>query len=260
MLTEGVVVVISRVARCRLGVWAAVVLLGLGHGLANADCGQSETPLQLYFNERPPYMTSVGSEVHGVVADVVNRVLQHAAIHYQWRQWPTNRHLLMLEHSQECGCAVGWFQLPERLPFAQFSRPLYRDGATVAVVRADFQEPAKAEFRYWLQQPGLRVLTKQRYSYGPYLDQLLASSSAQRLTSTEETADMLQHVLLNKADLIFLAADEANWQLTHRFADQPLRVVQFTDAPAPQTRHLMCNYAVPAPLLQRINAELPETM
>lgn len=232
--------------------------LWLCHSVVTADCGQERNPLQLYFNERPPYMaTDATGNVRGLVADVANRALTSAGVFYQWSVLPTNRHLLLLRHSTECGCAVGWFDLPERQQFAQFSRPLFRDGKAVAVVRTEFAAPAELRLSAWLQQPSLRLLTKQHFSYGPYIDQLLTHSKAQRVNSTEETAEMLEHVLLNHADAVFLALHEAQWQIANLQAEQRLRLVHFSDAPPTQTRHLMCNLAVPASLMQRINARLP---
>lgn len=242
----------------RLAVLMSAVVLTTVTNAAASECGEQDAQLRLYYNERPPYMASLDNgTVHGRVADVVNRTLTQAGVHHLWIALPTNRHLLMLQHSVECGCAVGWYALPERLQFARFSRPLYRDSAAIAVVRRDFAEPAERRYAFWFQRPELRVLTKQQYSYGDYLDQLLASSRSQRLISTEETPAMLQQLLRGKADMVLLSAEEAQWQIAQLKAEARLRVVEFDDAPPSRTRHLMCNVAVPAALLQRIDARLP---
>ncbi|HWW71317.1 MAG TPA: transporter substrate-binding domain-containing protein [Duganella sp.] len=222
---------------------------------------RAQEPLVLYYNERPPYLMSApDGGVHGLTADPATAAFADAAVPARWMRAPSNRQLALL---QEGGrrCAVGWFRNAERERYAKFSRPIYRDLPLVAIVRDDFAFRGEATLQQLLAMRGLMVLVKEKYSYGGYVDDALAKARPARISTTTESVVMMAMIAAHRADLMFLAPEEADYLLQlAELRDKGLRVLRLPDVPTGESRHIMCSKDVSDDIMRRLDKAIPQKL
>src|SRR5690606_34603194 len=100
--------------------FAALVLASLA-GSAAAE------PLLVAFPDKLPYYYFIDNVPKGLLLERVRRVFDAAEIKVEFAARPAKRALYEIAHSGQPMCSLGWFRLPEREAFAQFSLPLHRD-------------------------------------------------------------------------------------------------------------------------------------
>lgn len=230
--------------------------LGLWLGAPTWAISVATEPVDLYFFERPPYVVQhAGSgEVTGLTATPAAQAFKSAGIAYRWVTMPTVRQLVtMKDDSTRPACAVGWFKNPERERHFKFTRPIYRDHPTVGLAAADFSlyRPTLAET---LRQPGLQVLVKDGFSYGPLIDGLLANTKVERVVTSAESVPMIYMVSAHRAHFMFAAEEEAAFLVEQSgVPPQQLRVLHFADLPPGERRHILCSKAVSDETIERLN-------
>ena len=245
--------------RRRLGALAGV-LACQGPCAAHA-AGPEEVALpsvELLYQDRPPYYVPQpgGRPPQGLVIEPLRRGLDRAGLPHRWVLTPASRQLLMVENGRQLVCAVGWFRNPAREAKGQFSQVLYRGQPLAMLARADAPLRDGMSLREALDAPA-RLLVKQGYSYGPELDALIAGHAGRLAQGSGEVGQLLRMLHAGHADWMPAAPEEVEAQL-QRGADpaQNLRLLQFSNPPAVQPRHLYCNKAVPAAWLERLGAAL----
>lgn len=216
-------------------------------------------PLTVYYNERPPYaVTQPDGQVHGLTATPAAQALRSAGIEFRWTALPATRQIATIRDGREPACALGWFRNPGREAFARFSKPLYQDRPTVALAAAG-SAFAGRRLSEVLATPALVVLVKDHFSYGSYVDALLARIKPIVMSTTVENVQMVQMIARGRADLMFTAEEEAASLLDQAGPEvRHLQVLRFPDMPPGERRHLMCSRAVPAQLMQRLDEALHE--
>lgn len=219
----------------------------------------AQEPLVVYYNERPPYlMTTPDGGVRGLTADPAAAAFFGAGLRVHWMRAPSNRQLALLKEGGQ-RCAVGWFRNAERERFAKFSRPIYRDLPLVAIVRDEFVLRGGATLEQLVAMPGLRVLVKEKYSYGSYVDESLAKARPTRISTTAESVAMMAMIGAYRADLMFLAGEEADYLLhLAELRDKRLRIMRLLDVPTGERRHIMCSKDVSDDIMRRLDQEIPQ--
>jgi polar amino acid transport system substrate-binding protein len=232
---------------------------GLALSLVQAASGQTPSLLRVIYSERPPYaVTQPGGLVTGLTATPTTQALRAAGIPFQWLLLPSARALAVIKEGQGVDCGIGWFRNPERKAFAQFSKPLYQDRPMVALAHVDVPLRNGDRLADVLASRELIVLVKDKFSYGPYIDALLAQLKPTTTTTSVENAQMLQMIERHRVDLMFAAEEEAEQllQMAGPRGAQALKVVHFSDVPEGEKRYLMCSKQVPREWLDRIDAAL----
>lgn len=219
----------------------------------------AQEPLVVYYNERPPYlMTTPDGGVRGLTADPAAAAFLGAGLPLHWMRAPSNRQLALLKEGGQ-RCAVGWFKNAERESYAKFSRPIYRDLPLVAIVRDDFVLRGGVTLEQLVAMPGLSVLVKEKYSYGGYVDESLAKARPTRISTTAESAAMMAMIGAYRADLMFLAGEEADYLLhLAELRDKHLRIMRLLDVPTGERRHIMCSKDVSDDIMRRLDQEIPQ--
>ncbi|MBP1202375.1 polar amino acid transport system substrate-binding protein [Duganella sp. 1411] len=218
---------------------------------------RAQEPLVLYYNERPPYlMGAPDGGVHGLTADPATAAFAGAGVPTHWMRVPSNRQLALLQEGGQ-RCAVGWFRNAERERYAKFSRPIYQDLPLVAIVRDDFVFRGAATLQRLVSTRNLVVLVKEKYSYGGYVDDALANTRPTRISTTAESVVMMAMIGAHRADLMFLASEEADYLLQlAELRDKRLRVLRLLDVPTGERRHIMCSKDVSDDIMQRLDKEI----
>ena len=231
--------------------WRVVV----GCGLIAVGTSRAAEPLALYFFDRPPYVAQrPGSDdVSGLTATPAAQAFKAAGIPFRWVEMPTVRQLVTLKDSPQPACAVGWFKNPDRELHFKFSKPIYRDRPTVGLAHADYRA-TNATLADTLRQPGLQVLVKDGFSYGPLIDNLLAQSKVERVVTSTESVAMVHMVAAQRAHFMFAAEEEAAYLVEQAGVPaQQLRVQHFADLPPGERRYILCSKAVPDETIERLN-------
>lgn len=162
---------------------------------------RAEEPIAILYNDRPPYqVTHQDGSVSGLSATPAAQAFKIAGIPVIWVRVPTNRQLSLIKHDSEKACALGWFRKPDREQYAKFTVPIYRDKPTVALSGARFTVPAGTTLAEVLARKGVRVLVKDLYSYGPYIDDLLKTLRPDVIRTTSENHQMVQMIQAGRAD------------------------------------------------------------
>ncbi len=212
-------------------------------------------PIALLYNDRPPYAVSQpDGSVEGLTATPAANAFKSAAIPFKWVKLPTNRQLSLVKESTGMNCALGWFKNPEREQFAKFAGAIYQDKPTVALANRGFSVREGSALGTVLSLGRARVLVKDHFSYGPYIDRMLAALRPEIVNTTGENFKMVQMILADRADFMFVAEEEANYLIGQAGLDsRNLRILRFADMPDGEKRYLMCSRQVPDEYIVRLN-------
>lgn len=215
--------------------------------------------LTIYYHERHPYYFADQGQVRGHVIDIAAAALRRAGIRHRWVVMPPARQLQEIRDDTAYAAGIGWIATEERRKFASYSEPLWRDGAFVALARADdprVRPDRKLEELF--ADRSLTLLLKDAYSYGPEVDALLARLRPASLSTPSPSDAMLRMIEERRADYFLLSTEEAE-ALSPGAAARALRVVPLPDAPRGVVRHLMFSRRVPPTIVERFNTALRET-
>lgn len=220
-----------------------------------AGVAKAAEPLPLYYFDRPPYVQKAarGDEVNGLTATPAAQAFRAAGLEFRWTLLPTVRQLVTLKDSLVPACAVGWFKNPERELQFKFTKPIYRDRPTVALARSNFHAVAPTLIDT-LRQPGLSVLVKDGFSYGPLIDGMLLLARPERVVTSVESAAMVSMIAAQRASFMFAAEEEANYLVEQAGVPlNALKLVRFADVPPGERRYILCSKATPDEVIERLN-------
>lgn len=220
-------------------------------GTAPAASAAAPMALTLHYQERPPYSsTRVDGRVEGLVAEPAAAALTRAGLPWRWALTPSQRQLALIQSGSGRHCGIGWFRTDERAQRGRYSAAIYRDKPFAALAREQARLPATPTAVALLEAPGLKLLVKDGYSYGPMLDRLIAAVPAEAapVRTSVEPLQMSQMLRNGRADWMIVAPEEA------AVLEAPgLRLVPLPDAPEGSTRHLYCSLDVPTDWMARID-------
>lgn len=215
----------------------------------------AQDTLHVAYSERPPYlMTQADGTPAGLTGTPALAAFTSAGIKVQWHKVPSNRQLAMVKDPKGLNCAVGWFAVPERMAYAKFTKPIYRDKGWLLLVNNAFAARGITSMDELARQQDIRVLVKDNYSYGG-LDKFIARWHPVVAVSTAPTVKMLQSVAKGAVDMMFVSEEEGNYILRNEAGPHAanLRLLSLKDMPRGPERHIMCSKAVPDELIHRLN-------
>ena len=232
-----------------------VVALGLiGARMAAAQ----PLPITVHYNNRPPYLVpQPDGSAEGITGSIAKAAFSTAGLPVQWKETPTNRQLMLIESNTGLDCAVGWFKNAQREQFARFTAPIYRDQPWVVIAGRNYRLPNNATVAQILAAKELRLLVKDRYSYGADLDGKISQHAGQTVSTAGEWPQIIGMLIRSRADYMFASQEEA-----HHFASTAegiaggLRVLTIGDAPPGEFRHIMCSKKVSDADIAALNAAI----
>jgi hypothetical protein len=222
--------------------------------LAPLTCSAEEI-IHVAYSERPPYLlpTADGSPA-GLTGAPATAAFKAAGIPVQWHKVPSNRQLAMIKDPQGMNCTIGWFAVPERMAYAKYTKPIYRDKSWALLANPAFEARGITTMDELASQRDIRVLVKDNYSYGG-LDKFIQKWHPVVAVSTASTVKMVQSVAKGSVDVMFVSEDEGAYILKHEAGEHlaNLRLLQLKDMPRGGDRHIMCSKAVPDDIINRLN-------
>ncbi len=161
----------------------------------------------------------------------------------------------MIQANKGFDCSIGWFKTKQRESFAQFTHSIYRDGPWVLLTHNKSQ-PNSSSIEELLENKNLRLLVREQFSYGPYLDNLIEKKKPMILQTNVETRQMFQIIQSHRADITLLPQEEAETLIKNNSAG--LRIISLKDLPKGEYRHIMCSKKVPPQIIAKLNSAILE--
>ena len=226
-------------------------------GEANAPMSEMKAgdAIALHYFERVPYMHATDGVVVGLVADPAQEAFERAGVPFYWRETPPKRQLYIIHQNTGRDCLVGWFKNAERERIGKFTLPIYQDEPTVALARSDDERLVSGgKVEDLLADRDLVLLVKDGFSYGRFLDGLIASLSPRRITTTVGNVEMLKMIQAGRADYLFVAPEEAETLImTAGFAARNFQIIRFSDMPPGEKRYIWCSRQVEDEIIARLD-------
>lgn len=211
--------------------------------------------ITLHYNERPPYLVSEASGgAGGLTATPAAEAFKKAGIAFKWAKTPSTRQLAILEQNADKDCAVGWFKTPTREAFALFTKPIYRDKPWTALTNVNFKVAAGEKLADLLADKKTRLLVKDSYSYGGFIDDLLKKLKPTQTVVTLESPQMIQMIKAGHADLTFVSPEEADYFISQAgLSSNDVKKQNFPDVPQGEYRYIMCSKQVGTEVIEKLN-------
>jgi len=214
----------------------------------------------VYYHERRPYYVTTPNQVHGLIADRVNWVFKDAGIPFVWRKTPAKRQLEVIRDNTQDVCAVGWYKTPEREAFGNFTLPIFMDSPTMALARADNDQIRAGEtLARTLSNRRLRLLRKDGYTYGKYIDDAIQQFAPREMVTTADNLSMVKMIHTHRADYFFISKEEAeDLILCSGLPAKDFQVIRFSDIPLGNNRYLICSRRIEEMTLLRLNRAIKD--
>ena len=211
----------------------------------------------LYYEERTPYaVKSVDSDVTGLTATPVAEAFKEAGIAFEWKEMPFKRQLQTIKYNKKKACGIGWFKKPEREEFAIFSEPIYQDMPSITLSKQMNTSVAKHEnAESLLKDKSLKLLVKDGFSYGRYIDELIEKHNPDRVVAVgSSNLQMLQMILSARADYFFVSEEEAKEIITSAgYSLQDFQRQRYADMPPGNKRYIACSQQVTDEVVDSLN-------
>jgi uncharacterized protein (TIGR02285 family) len=223
---------------------------------AEASSLAEQNPITLAYNDRPPYIVALpDGSAAGLTATPAANAFRSAGIPITWKKVPTNRQLAELKENTSRQCAIGWFKNPEREQYFKFTKAIYRDRPTVLIARHQFSTQPNETLHSLLLRHDIHVLVKDKFSYGQYIDNLLATLKPPTVVTTNENLQMDEMVRIGRADFMFAAEEEARYLIEQAgFKPRDFRIIRPPDVPPGERRYIICSKQVEDEAIARLNA------
>lgn len=209
----------------------------------------------LHYYERRPFHFHEGDKVTGLVVPQTEAAFQKAGISYTWSQEPPNRILAIIKANAGADCSPGWYKTPEREAFARYTLPIYADKPLVGISRADFAAPEGISAKVLLAEPRIRLLVKDQFSYGKYLNTLIGDMPPNRVVRiNDDIVSMVRLVKYGSAHVTLATQEEVELLVQQAgFLMGDFRIIRFPDVPAEEKRFIICSQQVPPAAIERLN-------
>ena len=222
----------------------------------------AEDVIQVYYEERTPYaVTGPQGDVSGLTATPTKNAFRQAGINFQWKKMPFKRQLQTIKYNKKIACGIGWFKKSEREEFALFTNVIYQDRPSITISKHGHDIVAKHDnVAGLLNDESLKLLVKDDFSYGSYVDALIDKYAPERVVAVgSNNVQMLQMVQSGRADYFFVSEEEAEEIITssgHQL-DQFQRQ-HYSDMPAGNKRYIACSQQVTKEKVDLLNQALGE--
>lgn len=215
----------------------------------------ADDKITVHYNERPPYLKSTpDGSPGGLTGAPAAEAFKKAGIAVTWAKTPTSRQLDLLEKNDGKDCAIGWFKNAKREGFAKFTKAIYRDKPWVAVANSGFAVKSGAKLEELLADKKTRLLVKDGFSYGSFIDGLLARTKPTTTKTTGESPQMVQMIKAGHADLTFVSQEEAAYFIESAgLSAKEVKTVSFPDVPDGERRYIMCSKNVGDDVIAKLN-------
>ncbi len=217
----------------------------------------AEPPVLVYYDDRIPYaVTDSQGEVHGLCATPASDAFNQAGILFKWKRMPFKRQLETIKYNKKMACGIGWFKKPEREQFARFTKEIYQDRPAISISKKGNTTLVKyTNLKTLLTDKNARVLVKDGFSYGAYIDELIEKyNPPQTVVVNSTNIQMLQMILSGRADYFFMSEEEAEHIISSAGYDlDQFHLQHYDDMPDGNLRYIICSQQVSPKTIDLLN-------
>lgn len=219
-----------------------------------------EQGVTVHYHERPPYYVTGPLGVYGLCVDPVKKAFLVAGVPVKWVKTPAARQLDILKYDGKNNAAIGWFKNPSREKFAVFSPYIFQDKPTIALARADNPGmQSGSPLAETVKNNSLVLLRKQGYSYGKFIDDIIAAYKPKQEITTAENIGMLNIIHAGLADYFFISEEEAvELVRTSGLLPDQFAFIRFADVPRGNKRYLLFGRKTDQDILEKVNTAIQQ--
>jgi polar amino acid transport system substrate-binding protein len=239
--------------------WAHRFLLACSALTCGAAWAESITPITMHYYERKPFhYTADNFQVEGLVVTPTIQAFKKIGTPIVWKLTPASRILATMKANIGADCSAGWYKTAERESYARFTLPIYNDKPLIAIARADFAAPEGISAKELFAQPQIKLVLKQGFVHGAYLDKIIAQMPPQNIIKvSDEVSSMVRMIKSGIADLMTATQEEAEMYVSQAgYGMKDFRVFHFPDVPAVEKRYILCSKQVPEEVINKLNAAI----
>jgi polar amino acid transport system substrate-binding protein len=195
------------------------------------------------------------------MAERTEQIFTQAGLSFTWVQSSFNGILAQLRANSGQDCAVGWAKNAERMAFARFSEPFYRDKPIVGLMRSNMDLAPGITLKSLLSRPGIKLLYKENFYLGPYVDEIIHNMDPNNImTATYEISAFVRMIAEQRADIYLFNSEEATYyQENGTFRDRDVKIYDFPDSPRNNYRYFLCSLQTPPETMDRLNRAIHST-
>lgn len=213
--------------------------------------------LTMMLVQRPPYLIMKDGNVSGLSVAPTVAAFKKANTSVNWEEIPAKRQIQRLKKNQERVCSVGWYQTEERKKFAKFTNAVSQDSPWVGLVPATSKISKNATIEEILSDPKIRVLLKEGFVYGDYIDKKMVDMKAQTSMTTVNIELMIKMIAVAHADIAFFTKEEIMHYIdTGIIKAKDVQILSLKNMPSGYSRHLMCSKMVEDEVITKFNDAL----
>ncbi len=217
--------------------------------------------IEVLYMERPPYYHTQNNQPAGFLLEQSLRAFRQAGVEVKIRSLPAKRILQIVREGQTQVAAIGWFKSKDRLAWASFSSPLYRDQPLIALHRKKAKDGLgeTSSLSDLFTNPQLRLGVLDGYSYGDQVDDSIRRLSPPRFVLSGDQVQLVRMLAAGRVDYMLVAPEEVSHLLLS--AGENERDFSFTllaDVPEGNTRYIMFSRSVSPEIIRRVNLVLQE--
>jgi len=207
--------------------------------------------LDIVYEPRSPYVTQINDSISGLVATPLIKALDEAKITYNLKNQTSKKHLKEIERNQKEICAVGWFKNPKRELFGKYTKPLYQDKPMGIIVNHKSDIKNNTDISNLLKTNNYKVLIKDSYSYGKFLDDKLKNKKVKKTTTSNDK--MASMIAKGRADFMFISYEEATSIMKNNKYKSKLQYISLKGMPEGNKRYLICSKKVSDRIIEQLN-------
>lgn len=217
--------------------------------------------LSIVFVERAPYYYTENGVVKGSIIDAAKAIGAKASLDMKFTGAPSKRVIADIESDAAPFCSLNWKRTAEREKIGNFTNPAFPGERMIAAVHKDNEAALRKHgtFKNAAQDPGLRLGTVDKWSFGPYIDGVMAEMKGNLEKATVMPAQNVAKVALGRLSYTLVEEGEVDYLFKTSGEDSSkLATVVFSDLEKLPPAYIWCSRSVPAATLGKINAALAE--
>ncbi len=210
--------------------------------------------LEIIYEPRVPYIVENDKSIEGFVATPLIKALQKSNIKYTLKNKPSKRHLSEIASNKNPICAIGWFKNTNRERFAKFSKHIYQDKPLGILTHRLTHIKENSDIEKIAQENKFKVLIKESYSYGDFLDGLIKDMIIKKTDA--KNYNMVTMIAKRRADMMFISYEEAMHYLDEHKYKSRIKFIPLSGMPEGNKRYLICSKSVDDKTIEKINRNI----
>ena len=220
-----------------------------------------EPDLVVLYRDKPPYFYTQNGRPAGFLLERTMDILKRAGLRATYEETPLKRITMQIQSSPTPVCSPGWYKLPEREAYAQFSIAIHEDKPHLVLAGAHVADQMRAtkSLREVFANPNLKIGKVSGISYGTVLDTMIGSAAQEAMDSTVTPLGLAKMIKAKRAD--YMLIDEEDYKYLNARGDvdaEGLVPVRFSDMPPGLKRYIMCSKSVSPQTMAKLDRAIAQ--